>query len=291
MYLVTFCILIITLLPAFLQAQEISEKRPDLNLSNFFSEGLKFSWWEEPEEGPDQSPRFRLLNIPATAFEREVRMNHSFTSNADGGKLDEHVWELEFEMPLSRRLLIEVEPSAVAVSPDNGDDHSGPGDTSFLARVMLLETFNTTLLSILAVKFPTGDKDRELGSGKTTISPGLGLWRDLGRRFALYSYFGLNIPTGGKTDADPDTTVNYSVALAKTITPKDKPLLGDFTLFTEINGSSDVGARRDVTIVSILPGVRWNLGHEFWLMPGIEFPMIGRDEFDNRIWFSILKDF
>lgn len=291
MYLVSFCLFIITLFPAFSQAQEMFQKKPALTLANFFSEGWKFSWWEEPEEGPDQSPRFRLLKIPATVFEREVRMNYSFTNNGDKGKLDEHEWELEFEMPVSRRLLIEVEPRAVAVSPDDGDDHSGTGDTSFLARVMLMETRNTTFLSVLDVKFPTGDKEHELGSGKTTISPGLGLWSDLGRRFALYGYFGLNIPTGGKTNADPDTTVNYSVALAKTITPKDKPLLGDFTLFTEINGSSGAGSRHDVTTVSILPGARWNLGHEFWLMPGVEFPLIGRNEFDNRIWFSILKDF
>lgn len=291
MYFLSFYILTIILFPTFLQAQTTSEKRPALTLSNFFSEGWEFSWWEEPMEGPAQSPRFRLLKIPATVFEREVRMNYSFTNNADSGKQDEHEWELEFEMPVSRRLLIEVEPSVQSVSPDDGDDHSGLGDTSFISRIMLLETRNTTFLSLLDVKFPTGDKDRGLGRGKTTISPGLGLWRDLGGRFALHSFFGFNIPVGGTTDADPDTTVNYSAAVTKTVTPKDKPLLGNFTLFTEINGSSDVGARHDVTVVSILPGARWNLGREFWLMPGMEFPIIGRDTFDNRIWFSILKDF
>ncbi|MFQ5862576.1 MAG: transporter [Candidatus Brocadiales bacterium] len=291
MYFVSFYVLITILFPAFLQAQEVSEKRPDLTLSNFFSEGWEFTWWEEPERGPDQAPRFRLLKIPATVFEREVRMNYSFTNNGDSGKLDEHEWELEFEMPVSRRLLIEVEPKVLSVSPDNSDDHSGFGDTSFLARIMLFETRNTTLLSVLDAKFPTGDENRELGSGKTTISPGLGFWRDLGRRFALHSFFGLNIPIGGTTNADPDTTVNYGAALTKTLTPKDKPLLGDLTLFVELNGSSDVGSRDDTTVVSILPGIRWNLGHEFWLMPGIELPVIGRDEFDNRTWFSILKDF
>lgn len=272
-------------------AEEFAEKKPDLTLSNFFSEGWKFMQWEEPEQEPEQAPRFRLLKIPATVFEREIRMNYSFTNNSDGGKLDEHEWEFEFEMPVSRRLLIEVEPKIISLSPNDGDTTSGFGDTSLITRIMLLETRNTTLLSLLETTLPTGDEDRGLGSGLTTISPGIGLWRDLGSRYALHGFFGLDIPVGGKDDDDPDTTVIYGTAITKTVTPKDTPFFGNLTLFVELNGSSDIGSDNDITVVSILPGVRWNLGHEFWLMPGIEFPVIGRDEFDSRVWLSVLKDF
>jgi len=214
-------VLFTSLLSALLQAEELSGKKPDITLSNFFSEGWKFGQWEEPEQEPDQSPRFRLLKIPATVFEREVRMNYSFTNNGDRGKLDEHEWEFEFEMPIS----------------------------------------------------------------------GIGMWRDLGGHFALHSFLGLDIPSGGKSNDDPDTTVNYGAALTKTVTPKDTPFFGNLTFFVEFNGSSEVGSNGDTTVVSILPGARWNLGHDFWLMPGVEFPITGRDEFDNRIWFSVLKDF
>jgi len=284
-------VLFTSLFFALLQAEELSGKKPDLTLSNFFSEGWKLGQWEEPEQEPDQSPRFRLLKIPATVFEREVRMNYSFTNNGDGGKLDEHEWEFEFEMPISRRLLIEVEPTIVSISPKNDNNHNGFGDTSFITRVMLLETRNTTLLSLLDVKIPTGNEDLGLGSGMTTISPGIGMWRDIGGHFALHSFFGLDIPSGGKSNDDPDTTVNYGAALTKTVTPKDTPFFGNLTFFVEFNGSSEVGSNGDTTVVSILPGARWNLGHDFWLMPGVEFPITGRDEFDNRIWFSVLKDF
>ncbi|HHT9114686.1 MAG: transporter [Planctomycetes bacterium] len=285
------CILFIGLHSALLQAEELSGKKPDLTLSNFFSEGWKFGQWKEPEQEPDQSPRFRLLKIPATVFEREVRMNYSFTNNSDGGKLDEHEWEFEFEMPISRRLLIEVEPTIVSISPKNDNNHNGFGDASFITRVMLLETRNTTLLSLLDVKIPTGNEDLGLGSGMTTISPGIGMWRDIGGHFALQSFLGLDIPAGGKSDEDPDTTVNYGAALTKTVTPKDTPFFGNLTFFVEFNGSSDMGSNSDTTVVSILPGARWNLGRDFWLMPGVEFPITGRDEFENRIWFSVLKDF
>src|SRR3990170_7031536 len=181
-------ILFTSLLSALLQAEELSGKKPDITLSNFFSEGWKFGQWEEPEQEPDQSPRFRLLKIPATVFEREVRMNYSFTNNGDSGKIDEHEYELELEMPVSRRLLIEVEPKVISVSPDHGNDHSGFGDTSLITRVMLFETRNTTLLTILDTNFPTGNEDIGLGSGMTTISPGIGMWRDLGRHFALHGF-------------------------------------------------------------------------------------------------------
>lgn len=274
-------------------SEEFSEKKPDLTLSNFFSEGWKFTQWEEPEqeEDQDQAPRFRLLKIPATVFEREIRMNYSFTNNGDRGRVDEHEWEFEIEIPVSRRLLLEVEPTIVSISPRDNDSHSGFGDTSLIARIMLMETRNTTVLSILDLKLPTGDEDLGLGSGMTTITPGIGMWRDLGGRYALHGFFGLDIPVGGKSDEDPDTTVVYGTAITKTVTSKDTPYFGNLTFFVEFNGSSDIGSGSDNTVVSILPGVRWNLGHEFWLMPGIEFPVIGRDEFDSRVWLSVLKDF
>ncbi|MDO8136792.1 MAG: transporter [Candidatus Brocadiales bacterium] len=280
--------LLSTLLIVHVQAQD-KERPKELTLSNFTQGWL--TPWQEPEEGPNQSPCFRLLKIPATVFEREVRMNYSFTNNEEDGKLDEHEWELEFEMPVSRRLLIEVEPKILYVLPEEEDNHSGLGDTSFIARIMLMETLDTTLLSVFGVTFPTGDEDRELGGGKTLLSPGLGFWKDLGGCFALHSFFGADIPVGGTTHADPDLTVTYGAALTKTLTPKDMPFLGDFTLFVELNGGSDVGSSRDHTLVSILPGIRWNLGHEFWLMPGVELPLIQRDELDERVRFSILKDF
>lgn len=242
--------------PSLHGAEEFAEKKPDLTLSNFFSEGWKFMQWEEPEQEPDQAPRFRLLKIPATVFEREIRMNYSFTNNGDGGKLDEHEWEFEFEMPVSRRLLIEVEPKIISLSPNDGDTTSGFGDTSLITRIMLLETRNTTLLSLLETTLPTGDEDRGLGSGLTTISPGIGLWRDLGSRYTLHGFFGLDIPVGGKDDDDPDTTVIYGTAITKTVTPKDTPFFGNLTLFVELNGSSDIGSDNDITVVSILPGVR-----------------------------------
>ncbi len=288
-----FSVLFAVSFSPYLQAREASEKMPDLTFSNFFSDGWKFGSWEEPAEEPDQAPRFKLLKIPATVFEREVRMNYSFTNNGDRHSLDEHEWEFEFEMPVSRRFLIEVEPIIVSAFPHNGDDHAGFGDTTLETKTMLMETRNTTLVFMLGARFPTGNKDLELGSGKTTVSPGFGLWRDLGRRFALNSFLGFDIPAGGATDADPDVTVNYGAALTKTLTSKDTPLFGDFTVFVELNGSSNFGSHNaadNAVVMSILPGVRWNVGHGFWLMPGIEFPVTERGEFENRIWFSVLKD-
>ncbi len=293
-YIISLIIFFTILLSTnFLHAHEESKNKPILTLSNFFSEGWKFGSWEEPAEEPDRSPRFKLLKISAPVFEREVRMNYSFTNNGDGGKIDEHELELELEVPVSRRLLIEVEPKVLSVSPndDEEDDHIGFGDTSLLSKVMLLETCNTTLLSVFGAEFPTGNENHELGSGMTTIITGLGLWRDLGRRFAIHNYFGLDIPAGGKSEEAPDTTIKYAAALAKTFTSKDTYLFGNLTLFVELNGGSDIGSHSDNTLVSILPGIRWNLRHGFWLMPGIEFPITNRDEFDNRVWFSVLKDF
>ena len=41
----------------------------------------------------------------------------------------------------------------------------------------------------------------------------------------------------------------------------------------------------------ILPGVRFDLSHELYVLVGLEIPLNGTDEFDKRVWFSIIKDF
>ena len=49
--------------------------RRDLTLANFFTHGWTASW-TEPEEGPQDAPRFRLLRIQRAFWEREVRLVH-----------------------------------------------------------------------------------------------------------------------------------------------------------------------------------------------------------------------
>ena len=44
-------------------------------------------------------------------------------------------------------------------------------------------------------------------------------------------------------------------------------------------------------LVDILPGVRFDLPHELYVLVGFEIPLNSTDEFDKRVWFSIIKDF
>lgn len=57
------------------------EHRQDLGLRNFFTAGWT-EGWAEPEEGPDDSPRFRLLRMQRAFWEREVRLTYNHTFGA-----------------------------------------------------------------------------------------------------------------------------------------------------------------------------------------------------------------
>jgi len=69
------------------------------------------------------------------------------------------------------------------------------------------------------------------------------------------------------------------VTLAKTVTPPDTPLLGNLTFFLETFAQTNLdGAHKDSTLVSLTPGVRFNLGKlgwpdfglDNWLMTGVD---------------------
>lgn len=86
----------------------VEDEREDLTFRNFFT----FGWhvgWGEPEEGPADAPRFRLMRIQRAFWEREVRLTYNRAFGVEGGTLDAQEGEVELELPISRRFLIEFE--------------------------------------------------------------------------------------------------------------------------------------------------------------------------------------
>lgn len=118
---------------------------------------------------------------------------------------------------------------------------------------MLLGTHDTTLLSLLVTTLPTGDEDCGLGSGLTIISPGIGLWQDLGGFYALHGLFGFDITVGSTSGENLYTTIVYVTAITKTVIPKDTSFSGNITFFVEFNGSSEYRNKRLVMNSSSCP--------------------------------------
>ncbi len=261
------------------------KERQDLTLGNFFSYGWH-AGWEEPEEGPDDAPRIRLLRIQEAVWEREIRLIHNYVFGMNEEELDRQEVEGEISLPVSRRFLVEFE-QPVAEIRSNGSSFFASGDLRVVPKVMLYETRNTSLSSGLSIRTPTGRRSME--SHRTSLTPYLAWWTDLGQRVGLHTFFGTDFPLGGWGPDRPDAFVRYSIAPSKTVTSRDTPFLGNLTLFAEFNGTTQVGGIDPQTTVTALPGVRWLLLKDFWVATGYEFTLTGIDE--KRVWLSVYRDF
>jgi Putative MetA-pathway of phenol degradation len=266
----------------------VERKRKDLTFGNFFSYGWDVAW-TEPEEGPDDAPRFRLMRIQRAFWEREVRIFSPYAFGTDGGTADELEIEMEIELPVNRRFLIEFEPALKGVGPYGSPWTFAAGDLLVIPQAMLYETKNTSFSSGLSVRVPTGSQS--VGSGRTSLAPYLAWWADLGQRMSLHTYFGAEFPLAGYGPGRPNAIFQYAAALAKTVTPKKTPWFGNLTFFAELNGTTGSGGPSPSTTVTLLPGVRWLMFRDFWLAAGYELPLTTTRQFDGRVWFSIYRDF
>ena len=259
----------------------------DLTLGNFLSYGWTEAW-TEPHEGPDDAPRFRLLRIQRAFWERELRLTYSYAFDADQGRADEQEGEFELEMPVSRRFLIEIEGGVTDLKPEGVSSRTRASDLKIIPEVMLAEDRDTSFSSGLLVRVPAGGKAAE--QGRTSLAPYLALWRGMGHRVGLHTYVGAEFPIDGFGPDAPIAVLQYAVAPAVTLTPKATPYFGNFTLFMEMNGESDLGRGDARSRITLLPGTRWRVIRDVWVATGYEFPVKG-NEFTGRLWLSVYLDF
>ena len=267
---------------------ESDAEKKDLGFCNFWSYGWT-QGWEEAEWGPTDATRFRLLNIKQAFWERELRLTYAYADDAEGGEAHEQEMEFELELPMSRRFMIEFEGPLVGLKEKGEDWTYGAGDLKAIPQVMLAENDDMSFSSGLEIRTPTGREG--VGGGRTALMPYVAYWRDLGHRIGLHTFLGSEFLLDEYGPAAPDTVIQYGVAPAMTFTRKHRPYFGNFTLFTEFNGETDIGADNNGQRVTFLPGARWMILDETWIAIGEEFPISGDQSFDHKFWLSLYMDF
>ncbi|MCF6149362.1 MAG: hypothetical protein E3K37_11975 [Candidatus Kuenenia sp.] len=262
----------------------------NLSFSNYFD-----GWatpWQHYEHSEDSSPRVSLLRIIPGFFSRELRANYLYSNDEHHGDADVSEWRLALELPLTLRIKFDVEMELLHVNTDDGDDTFGFGDTKLALRTMLMENERISLSTGSTVNIITGDEDRHLGKEITTVGQELAFWLDIGRRISFQAFLGVEVPTGGEHREDANVDFLFGAALAKTITIRETPVLEAITPFIELNGVRGYGLEKGEEYkIDLLPGVRWELSNNWYVLQGYEFPLNGAEEFDKRIWFGIIKDF
>ena len=104
---------------------------------------------------------------------------YRFTKNADGTPVDEHEAEFHVDWGLTRRFgIVIAAPYLGQIGPEG--HATGFGDLEFAPRIVLVESEKFFLASNIAMTFPTGDEQRDLGRGEMTLAPFLTTWHDLG---------------------------------------------------------------------------------------------------------------
>ena len=262
----------------------------DLGFSNFLEEWL--TPWQHYEKTKDHASRVPLLRITPAFFQREVRFNYIYIDDEHHGEADVNEFAFALELPLTLRLKVDIESKVLHVNTAEDNDNVGFGDTRLALRAMLFENNTVSLSTGSVINIPTGDADRELGEEITALGQQLACWIDLGHRISLHTFLGVDVPVGGNDKEDADMDFLYGAAVSKTFTIPENHVLHGITPFLEINGHRGFGLDEEKQyFTDLLPGVRFDLSHELYVLAGYELPLNGSEEFDERVWFSVIKDF
>lgn len=136
----------------------------------------------------------------------------------------------------------------------------GIGDIAISAKAVLREEgeWAPTLAGRFAVKLPTGDDDRALGSGEVDVGLGLALEKTLGP-VRLYVNTGLTIPTGNPFSG----TGIDSVPMLSTFLTGEYRLTERFSMLVQLNAVTppvrNTGLDIDRATFEILAGFNWAL--------------------------------
>ena len=276
------------------------QERPrDLTLSNFFSAGWDDEWAKQ--ERATGTPNMALLRVQTNFMEREFRANYYFENNVASATTKNLTdFDTLIAWSFDRRLMLEITGAYQWTDPRKGVREDG-GNPGLVGRVQLIDTEPSSY----SFNFKAVAPNQELGVTQSTISYGVAGFEDLAywfgaNRVGLYYSFLFDSLTGPVAKGAKLNDVGYDITLAKTVTDPTTPLLGNLTFFVENYAQTDLdGSHNGRTLVSVTPGVRFNLGKadcvkmgkDNWIMLGTDIPISDYRPWDAIYRFTYIKNF
>jgi hypothetical protein len=273
---------------------------PPLTLWNFWSAGWDEEFTRRSSEG--RAPDLALLRVQTNFMEREVRINYFFQDNIHSKKR-RNIQNLDYFIAygFNRRFMLEVVGNYEWVEGRGKNLEVDGAAPQLVGRVQLISTPESSY----SFNFRVISPNTGIGEHQTTLSYGLAGFEDLTERLTLYRvglYYSVLFDTlAGSHDLGArQNDVQYDLTLAKTLTPPDTPLVGNFTLFVENFAQTDLdGDHVGRTLATITPGARFNLGKlpglkfglDNWLMGGVDIPVAGPKPWDATYRFTYIKNF
>ena len=171
-----------------------------------------------------------------------------------------------------------------------------------MGRVQLIDTESSSYSLNLKAAAP----NQELGVSQTTLSYGLAGFEDLAywlgfNRVGLYYSFLFDSFAGPAARRAPNTATSATtLPWPRPSPPPETPLLGNLTFFVENYAQTDLdGSHGGRTLVTVTPGVRFNLGksngvkmgQDNWLMFGTDIPISDYKPWDAIYRLTYIKNF
>jgi len=235
-------------------------------------------------------PFFEMLVTEHAFIERKVRLDYVSTNGADGGEVDEDELEFEFFWAVNNRLAVFVEAPYAWLNPESDPNTSGFGDLEAGFRFVAFDGEYTIVTFGLNVATPTGDSDRDLGSGHTSLEPVMLMWHDLGCGWVFQGELAFEIPVSVR---DPENEFHYNFALSRTLLGTcDWCYFQYLTPLIELNGVTEVnGPTYGETVINVTPGVRWAVNETDHAGFGFSFPVTNEEKFESKFILSYIHHF
>ncbi len=274
-----------------------------LTVSEFWSDG-----WDRPYDSVDHtSPRQTWINSADGAFYRLAVISGTWAQGTSE-VVDTANGSLFLFTPLNRRFeigwflpmsLIAPDPVRPAVASTRGT-----GDLTVAPRFLLAEDKTYSWTANCYVRCPTGSP--LTGNGVTSLSPDIEFWLNPTGKWILRGGVGVTVPTNTTAastpllEANPWTGFNLSpgpfssfdarLAAGYYLTSADAPYLKHLcgTVATNLHTRLSGG---DTSYFSITPGMRTGVGRDWYLLAGIEVPLVGPLPFANQVIVQAIKNF
>lgn len=149
-----------------------------------------------------------FLGIEPAFLDRDLFLDAHFANTEDGDELE---LEAEVEWALTRRIGMVFELPYAVINPDTGKNLNGIGDSAIASRFLLGDTERLMLSANMEVTFPSGDENRNLGTGEFGLAPSISGWMDLRNWFSA----GIQLGTEHGLKSD-DKELFYGLALGYT---------------------------------------------------------------------------
>ncbi len=217
--------------------------------------------------------------------ERALELDLVHTRGADGGLVDEWEFESELVWALNSRAIFILGIPLIALDPAGADETAGYGDLEVGFQFLAFGGRRDLLFVALNIGVPTGDADRDLGTGRTVLEPTVLHLHDFGGGTYVQSRFALEVPV---STGDVANDFGYDIALFHTfVSTEDWTCLRYFTPIVEFNGVTALnGAESSRTVVDLTSGVRWVVRELDEVGIGWSFPLTGTEDFDWQMLLS-----